>query len=454
MTNESKKHHYLPQSILRRFSIDSKKKQIYVFDKQTEKSYTSSILNSGSEKDYNTVLTDREEFNLEFLFQKIDSLYAEITKKIIEQGSFQNFEADDFASLAAVTVNQLRRTNLERSTLDYVDREIYNTIEKVISESKSNHQNGHEKLNPEEIKAFSIMNAFDIEEEIYLLLKMGIYLIKNETKIPFIISDTPVVFDNNFEYGGLGIFEKGIEIYFPISPQFMVSFCCPTILNKLQLQADFGILDDDAAQILRAVQEVYPLVLNNEEHVKYYNSLQILQSYRFVYGNTDNSSLVKAIILDNPKIKFNQTTVTLGEMGKGPPPNKNLPMGDLLIIFGNKDHNMLPVKIITQSQGRIEFKCEKSFLLAVILNDVPYERAEWHCNQSLRWAVGKPEINIIDQASDLYELTYADKRMLQIFELIRNEKKKNEEGFKQSGLRRFLNFIKTIKIYLFNKKTL
>lgn len=446
MTNESKKHHYLPQSVLRRFSIDSKGKQIYVFDKRIEKSYTSSILNSGSENNYNTVQADSIEYNFEYLFQKIDNLYASVTKKIIDQESFQGFDSDDFASLAAIVVNQLGRTNLARSTIDYVNREIYNTIEKVIKNSKSSHTNGHERFTSEEVKAFSIVNAFDIEDEIYLLLKMGIYLIKNNTDIPFIISDTPVVMDNNFEYGGLGIFEKGIEIYLPISPQFMVSFCCPTILHKLQLYEDFGILDDDAAQILRAAQEDFPLVLDDQEHVKFYNSLQILQSYRFVYSNTDNSSLVKAIILDNPKIKFNQTNVRLGEMGKGPPQNKNLPMGDLLIIFGNRDHNMLPVKIITQSQERIEFKCEKSFLLAVVLNDLPYERAEWHCDQSLRRAIGKPEINVIDQANDLYELTYADKKMFQIFELIRNEKKKKEENFKQTGLRRFLNFIRTIKI--------
>ncbi|MCC9073555.1 DUF4238 domain-containing protein [Flavobacterium sp. F-65] len=445
MTNESKKHHYLPQFVLRRFSIDTKGKQIYVFDKQTEKCYTSSILNSGSENDYNTVLTDTEEFNFEYLFQKTDNLYAELTRKIIEQGSFDGLDYDDFKSLALVTVNQLRRTKLERSTMDYVNREIYNTIEKAIKDLKGHYTNGHERLTSEEIKAFSIMGVFDTEEEIRSLLTMGIYLIKNRTGLPFLISDTPVVFDNNFDYGGLGIFEKGIEIYLPISPEYLVGFCCPTIINKLQIADNLGTLDIEATKFLRALEEDHPLILEDLNHVKYYNSLQVLKSYRFIYSTIDVSSLVKGIISHNPKIKFNETTVRLGEMGKGPPPNKNLPMGDLLIIFGNKDHNMLPVKIISASQEKVEFKCEKSFLLSTVLADIPYERAEWHCDQSLRWALGKPEINIIDQANDLYELTYSDKKMFQVFEMIRNEKKKKEGNFKQSRLRRFLNFIRIIK---------
>lgn len=41
--------------------------------------------------------------------------------------------------------------------------------------------------------------------------------------------------------------------------------------------------------------------------------------------------------------------------------------------------------------------------------------------------VEKPEINMVDFANDLYELTHADKSIHQIFELLRNEKKKNNE---------------------------
>ena len=92
MTTESKKHHYVPQSILKRFSIDMREKQIYVFNKQLGKSHISSIIDSGSENKYNTIKTDFGEMNLEGLYQQIDDLYPVTTKKIIDSGTLKGLE--------------------------------------------------------------------------------------------------------------------------------------------------------------------------------------------------------------------------------------------------------------------------------------------------------------------------------------------------------------------------
>jgi hypothetical protein len=55
MGDESKKHHYVPQSVLRGFSFDQTQRQLYVFDKIRMMSFTSSVYNAGCENQFNTV---------------------------------------------------------------------------------------------------------------------------------------------------------------------------------------------------------------------------------------------------------------------------------------------------------------------------------------------------------------------------------------------------------------
>ena len=51
----SKKHHFVPQAQLRHFAADPDRSSIWVSDKRTGRAWISSILNAGSENDFNTV---------------------------------------------------------------------------------------------------------------------------------------------------------------------------------------------------------------------------------------------------------------------------------------------------------------------------------------------------------------------------------------------------------------
>lgn len=50
-----KKHHFIPQSVLRRFSVDGDGKKIYVFDKLNDRCWTSAITDAGSENHFNSL---------------------------------------------------------------------------------------------------------------------------------------------------------------------------------------------------------------------------------------------------------------------------------------------------------------------------------------------------------------------------------------------------------------
>ncbi len=421
MATESKKHHYVPQSILKRFSINREEKQIYVFNKQLGKDYISSIVDCGSENKYNTIKTEFGEINLEGLYQKIDDLYPVITKKIIDLGTLKGLDLEDFYSIALVVANQLKRTKINRSTLDYINKELYESTNQIL-EKLNRKESSYKRLSSEEIKTISIFGSFNLENEIKTLLDKGIYLIKNKSETPFILSDCPVIMHNSFKYAGIGISEKGIEIYLPISPDYIIGFSCKTLIGKLEQSEQFGILQSDGLKMLKSIREDIPFEVSNKEHIEFYNQQQLLNSYRFIYSNNNDFSLEHETISAIPQVKNHLSTVKIGEMGKAPPPNENLPKGELLVVYGAKDHNMLPIKVIEESDSKIIFSSIKNLLLGIILADTPYQRIEYYFNQAMKRLIGQPEINVIDEEQGLFELTHRDKGIIKILEEVKKRK--------------------------------
>lgn len=104
----------------------------------------------------------------------------------------------------------------------------------------------------------------------------------NKTDNPFITSDNPVV---KYGHSGFnGINSKGIEIAFPISPKLIL------ILADIE---KFG----------RLLPFHNHFVEIPAEEVHYYNSLQVIQSYRYVFSKQDAWEFAEKILKDNPKLK-------------------------------------------------------------------------------------------------------------------------------------------------------
>lgn len=75
--NESNFHHFVPKSLLRRFTVDRAGKQIWVFDKSTDRSFPAGLQSTGAGQGYNTLkLADGSVWNFEDFFQDIDDEFA------------------------------------------------------------------------------------------------------------------------------------------------------------------------------------------------------------------------------------------------------------------------------------------------------------------------------------------------------------------------------------------
>lgn len=417
MGAKSKKHHYVPQSLLNRFSVDSENKEIFVFNKHNEKSFRASILNTGSENHYNSLNIDGNKFNLEFLYQEIDQIYHQTLSKILNSASFEKFTDNDFVNLTFIVACQLKRTNLFRSTIKHIDNQLNNTLKEVSQTLKIQNLEKYSNLTDDEVKAISILTSVNVNDEMGSLLNKGIYLLKNETTVPFIISDCPVVLHNSFPYGGNSLESKGVEIYFPIGSKFIVGFCCTSLLYKIEQAKKVGLNVKGADAILKSVIDGMPIEVRQTAFIEYYNQLQIINSYKFIYSNSNNFDLVHETIKAIPSSKNRTTTITMSGLGKAPKPNKNLPKGDILIIYGQADHNMLPIEFVKETGGSIIFRCLNKALLEIILQDFPLQRIEYFRNQSLMRIIGKPEIIKVDE--ELYEFTHADKGLKNLFDTIK-----------------------------------
>ncbi|MGQ0588676.1 MAG: DUF4238 domain-containing protein, partial [Sphingosinicella sp.] len=116
MNRPPKKHHFVTQAQLRHFAADVERRSIWVFDKRSGESFRPSILNAGSEKDFNTVLFDGGEWNFEHLFAEVDARSARLIGEIVERRSITWLRSDDRLALADLVATQLLRTHFTRST--------------------------------------------------------------------------------------------------------------------------------------------------------------------------------------------------------------------------------------------------------------------------------------------------------------------------------------------------
>lgn len=80
-----KKHHYVPRSILRNFSVDGARKQVHVFDKSTNRSFLNAIGDAGCETHFNTVELNAETISFEEVFNGNDERLALLVERLLQE---------------------------------------------------------------------------------------------------------------------------------------------------------------------------------------------------------------------------------------------------------------------------------------------------------------------------------------------------------------------------------
>jgi hypothetical protein len=134
MKDTSKKHHYVPQSMLRQFSYNCEEKQIYVFDKRANRFFLPAILDAGCENNFNAFEFQGETVLFERVFHENDTQLALLMNKILMDRSVANLTSEDRSALSAVVAAQIVRTKIMRTTMQDVVGQIAETLKEFHPE--------------------------------------------------------------------------------------------------------------------------------------------------------------------------------------------------------------------------------------------------------------------------------------------------------------------------------
>lgn len=314
MSNHSKKHHYVPQSLLRYFSFDQAQTKIHVFDKSENRSFLSSVRNAGCENYFNTVEVEGQTFSFENFFGTNDDQLAQLLNNIISQGSLTGLNQKDRYSLSEVVAAQIVRTKMVRTTIKSIAAQLLGSLHEI-------------GLNPGEIDGLSIPTDQEIRRIAFAtflnhrgiidsLQRKQVFLVHNHPDSKFFwISDNPVAFHNTFPYGEIGLNAPGIEIYFPISPNFTLGFYCPSIEQKIRKFLSKKHNDSHKKkyeEIYRGLKENRPFSLGSGT-VSFLNGLQVLNSSRFLYAQIDGFDHVRKILSEDLKAQKIDSLVSVGQ---------------------------------------------------------------------------------------------------------------------------------------------
>jgi hypothetical protein len=318
MTELPRFNHSVPAFILHRFAINGK---VWIFDKHTKKSFPTSPRRAMGERDFHNVYIDDVVVSFEEKFTRIENLAAPIIAEIIKRKTLDHLSPMDAATLNVFVVLQLMRSKARR-----IDQKaIVDEIRRRWPEAQINPY--PERIDDSEFDKLSTLRiAFDNLESLTkpLVLK-HMFLMVRDCQDELYISDNPVVMHNSRTfgpYGNIGLAVPGIEIYYPLSPNLVLAYFCPSLMKQTeerQAQAEKDITDFFAKQLLsssgisqsdiahlqqmraevRRSKNYYHLVKvfrfapMDSQNILFLNSLQMRASYRFVAARRPDFSFAK-----------------------------------------------------------------------------------------------------------------------------------------------------------------
>lgn len=309
--NHPKNQHYVPQFLLRNFTI-GKKKRVYVFDKLLGKSFQTSTRNIAAESGFYDYERDGKQYSLEPFMGQMEAEASGVIKRVIKQQSLAQLNNNDRVSLSLFAAIQQLRVKSVRHRINSMN----SGLRRVLTERGFTCEDVLPEMNEDDVKQMSIEHI-QMAKEFSKHFYDKAWLLQRAPKSKLLYtSDNPITLHNLVEQpgrGNLGLTSPGIEIYLPISKHFSICFLCDSMKQAI----DQGVQNADSIQQLLGYypMDITPLqridhVIKtgkpdslHPENVTHQNSLQVLYSSRFIYSATNDFELVKSMITENPQIK-------------------------------------------------------------------------------------------------------------------------------------------------------
>jgi hypothetical protein len=321
-------NHSVPEFVLNHFARDGK---LCVFDKHSLKEFKLPPKRAMGERDFNNVYIDDLVVSFENRFTHIENLAAPIISEIVRTKSLFPLGPMELATLHTFTVMQLTRSKSRRIDQAAITKEI-----------KRRWPDAEINPFPDRIEDFELtkLSALrvtfeNLEQLTKPLVLKHLFLMVRDCRDDVYISDNPVVMHNPRTfgpYGNIGLAVPGIEIYYPLSPDVVLAYFCPSSMRHIeeeQVKAEkqassffatkmlsrYGITPADTAQLAQMRAELkrskdyfhllkeHRVVPMDAQSVLFLNSLQMRSSYRFIAASRPNFSFARKSLSERPHWK-------------------------------------------------------------------------------------------------------------------------------------------------------
>lgn len=320
----TKKQHYVPQFYLRRFA--NKKSQVNVYDKFNQKSFRANVKDVASANYFYDLSADIIE-NLKSSLASFKVKYGlnhnivqEITQKIEDvqvvektlsrwESSFartldnvisvldkrKRFKERFRDNLSIFISTQFWRTFAQRQSIieleQNLEKQAMELIQKINKTKGTNYTAkdldiAFDQQEAEDRHKFLVFDTDNILETAAIFANHIWVIGINDTKYPLYTSDNPVArraHKKNDWRSNIGIASPGVEIMFPLSPQYTLTMYERNYFKHLEKH-------DGKTTYLKQV------------NITYQNFYQTLWSYRQLYSSSNEFGITKQMLQENENL--------------------------------------------------------------------------------------------------------------------------------------------------------
>lgn len=186
------------------------------------------------------------------------------------------------------TLANIEKLENDAELLKEMGKDNFNLLAKSVKSGKFTKDSYTVEIDDNYTKINHIQIMFQLVEDLaHIFLHYKWVVLVNNTDIPFLTSDVPVVKKANLDHPfySYGFKSKGIEAIFPISPKYAIN-----ILEPSYLEEKVPVLLD---------QTIFEL---SRENVIHYNDLMIQQATSQIYSNQNDFTWVEKRLKDSPEV--------------------------------------------------------------------------------------------------------------------------------------------------------
>lgn len=306
-----KNQHYVPRFILRQFLEDSAKEQVAVYDKQTDRGFTTSIDNVMSENRFHDFSYGEWDISFETTVTGVENLFQPAYRKVLDERRL-DCTPQQKVDLAFFMAFQLIRTRGARNRFEDLEKALSAKLQALGH--KLEDIPGWEPQTPDTVKLHDLMVLQEnVGKFAEIIATKDFHLATPSPGRSFYLGDNPVCLHNSKHYGpygNLGLAVRGIEIYMPLASDLMLCAWCPSLMEELRVaHAAFSDLEAKmfelhcagkmpaatlkqeleamrtqgapAKALLDSVDKGHPLP-SHPVNMDFFNSLQSSEASRFV----------------------------------------------------------------------------------------------------------------------------------------------------------------------------